>query len=31
MVLSAQEAEQERTAQRFEDLLTGPDGAGPDV
>jgi plasmid stability protein len=30
MVLAAQEAELERTAQRFEDLLTRPDDAGPD-
>jgi hypothetical protein len=30
MVLAAQEAEQQKTARRFEDLLTGPDDAGPD-
>ena len=29
-VLAAKDAEQEKTARRFEDLLTGPDEAGPD-
>jgi len=30
MVLAAHEAEQQKTAQRFEDMLTRPDDTGPD-